>query len=162
MWTCGICGIEHDDLPLCFGADAPWRAMVAEAEFGSRVELTKDQCVVDRTSFFIRGHIEIPIHTMAQTLAWSVWVSLSETSFLHCSARWEDPDREGDGYFGWLCTPVPIYSDTLHLKTNVRSRAPGVVPLIELQECDHPLYRDQRDGISVDRLREIAHAILHS
>jgi hypothetical protein len=162
MWKCAICAIEHDDLPLCFGAEAPWRTLVAEADFDDRVELTKDQCVVDGKYFFIRGHIEIPIHPMHDTLALSVWVSLSEKSFLHCSSRWENPDREGDGYFGWLSTPVPIYPDTIHLKTNVRSRAPGLVPLIELQECDHPLYRDQRDGISAERFREIVHELLHS
>jgi len=56
MWTCAICKVEHSSLPLCFGAEAPWRALASEAEFDERVELTKDQCVVDGQHFFIRGH----------------------------------------------------------------------------------------------------------
>ena len=60
-WRCNTCGVEHTEIPLCFGIEAPWRALVPENEFAQRVELTSDQCVVDDQTFFIRGHIEIPI-----------------------------------------------------------------------------------------------------
>ena len=162
MWTCAICGAEHSSLPLCFGADPPWRAFAPEAEFEDRVELNKDQCVVDREHFFIRGHIELPILEGSELFAWSVWCSLSEKSFLHMVDRWDDPNREGDGYFGWLCSPIPVYPSTIHLKTNVIARAVGRVPLIEIQECEHQLYLDQRDGIALRRVHEFVHALTHT
>ncbi|MGO9249589.1 MAG: DUF2199 domain-containing protein, partial [Solirubrobacteraceae bacterium] len=84
-WTCRTCGVEHTDVPLCFGIEAPWRALVPESEFDQRVDLTSDQCVVDGQHFFIRGHIEIPIHDYPEPFAFSVWSSLSERSFLHIS-----------------------------------------------------------------------------
>ena len=99
MWTCAICKTEHSSLPLCFGAEAPWRAFATEAEFEERVELTDDQCVIDEQHFFVRGHIELPIIDTSDTFAWSVWCSLSEESFRHMCERWEDPERDGDGYF---------------------------------------------------------------
>lgn len=123
MWTCVICKSEHSSLPLCFAAEAPWRALAAEAEFDDRVELTKDQCVVDGRHFLIRGHVELPIIATTDTLAWSVWCSLSEKSFRHMTERWEDPARDGDGYFGWPSSPIPVYPSTIHLKTNVRPEA---------------------------------------
>jgi hypothetical protein len=105
MWTCAICKAQHSP-PLCFGADAPWRALAPEAEFDERVELTGDQCVVDGEHFFVRGHVELPIIDTADDFAWSVWCPLSEKSFRHMTERWEDPERDGDRYFGWLSSPI--------------------------------------------------------
>ena len=160
-WKCTVCGKDHPDIPLCFGIEAPWRALVPEAEFQRRVDLTKDQCVVDGKEFFIRGHIEIPIIGRPETLAFSVWSSLSEKSFCHMGARWEEPDRESDApYFGWLCTPIHVYPRTIHLKLSVQSRAPGLVPIFTVEPSDHPLSLDQQNGISVERWHDLAHELL--
>lgn len=164
-WRCEICGVEveHDELPLCFGIDAPWRALVPENEFAQRVELTADQCVVDAKEFFIRGHIEIPIHTMSEPLSFSVWSSLSELSFYHMTDRWDLAEREFDPpYFGWLCSPIRVYHNTIHLRLSVQSRASGLTPLFTVESTDHPLAVDQRNGISVDRWHEYVHLLLHS
>lgn len=141
-WRCQICGIEHTDIPLCFGIEAPWRALVTENEFAQRVELTRDQCVVDEEHFFIRGHIEIPIQDYLAPLAFSVWSSLSERSFLHMCERWDLPDRASDPpYFGWLSSPIPVYPSTIHLKLSVQSRSPGLTPLFTPERTEHPLAR---------------------
>jgi len=161
-WTCHTCGVQHDDTPLSFGIEAPWRALVPESEFEQRVELTPDLCVVDKKIFFIRGHIEIPIHNYSESLAFSVWSSLSEKSFLYISERWDSRDRASDPpYFGWLCSPIAFYPTTIHLKISVQSRQPGVVPLFTVEKSEHPLSLDQQNGISIDRWHEIAHQLLH-
>ncbi len=162
IWKCGTCGVEHTEIPLCFGADAPWRALVPESEFGTRVDLTADQCVVDERDFFIRGHIEIPIHDYPERLSFSVWSSLSERSFVHMCTRWESADRATDPpYFGWLCSPIPVYPSTIHLKLSVQSRPPGLVPHFTVERTDHPLALDQHEGISIERWHELAHRLLH-
>jgi hypothetical protein len=161
-WKCNICGQEHEDVPLCFGIEAPWRALVPENEFDKRVEITPDQCVVDKQTFFVRGHIEIPIHDVAEPLAFSVWSSLSEQSFVHMSERWESPDRASDPpYFGWLCSPIAVYPSTLHLELSVQSRPPGLTPLFTTELTDHPLAIDQHKGVSITRWHELAHKLLH-
>ncbi|CAN5766731.1 DUF2199 domain-containing protein [soil metagenome] len=160
-WKCDICGVEHDELPTCFGMEAPWRALVAESEFGERVELTADQCVVDGKKFFVRGHVEIPIHGHAEPLAFSVWASLSEKSFRTMTERWEAGDRAMDApYFGWLCSPIAVYGNTIHLKLSVQSRAPGLTPMFTVEPGEHPLAVDQQNGISMARWHELAHRIL--
>lgn len=160
-WKCGICGVGHDELPTCFGIEAPWRALVAEREFAERVELTADQCVVDGKEFFVRGHIEIPIHQHSEPLAFSVWASLSEKSFRTMTERWEAEDRATDPpYFGWLCSPIAVYGNTIHLKLSVQSRAPGLTPLFTVEPGKHPLALDQQNGITVARWHELAHRIL--
>src|SRR5262245_47992477 len=116
-WICPHCKVEHADIPICFGIEAPWRALVPDQEFEQRVELNSDQCVVDDQHFFIRGHVEIPIHEYPEHLAFSVWSSLSERSFLHMCERWKAPDRSSDPpYFGWLCSPIVFYPNTIHLR----------------------------------------------
>jgi len=159
--VCQTCGLQHEDLPLCFGIAAPWRALVPENEFNERVELTADQCVVDMQTFFVRGHILIPIHEYPEALAFSVWSSLSEKSFCHMTDRWEAEDRGADPpYFGWLCSPISVYPSTLHMKVSVQSRSPGLVPLFTVEESDHPLSIDQRQGISVARWHQMALQLL--
>ena len=148
-WQCGICDVEHDEIPTCFGAEAPWRSFVPTGEFDQRVELTADQCVIDEQYFFMRGHIQIPITGHSEPFAFSVWASVSESSFRHITSRWNESDRITDAtYFGWLSTSLPTYPDTMNLKLNVHMRAPGLTPLFELEPTDHPLALDQRNGIS--------------
>jgi hypothetical protein len=148
---------------LCFGIEAPWRALVPESEFAQRVELTRDQCVVDEEVFFVRGHIEIPIYDYSEPLAFSVWSSLSEESFRHMGARWSSPGRASDPpYFGWLCSPISVYPNTLHLKLSVKSRPPGLTPLFTVELSDHPLALDQHSGITIEQWHEFAHRLLHS
>lgn len=162
-WICATCGIEHPDSPLCFGTEAPWRALVPENEFAQRVELTRDQCVVDEEHFFIRGHVEIPIHDYPECFAFSVWSSLSERSFLHMLERWKAPDRASDPpYFGWLCSPIATYPSTIHLKLSVQSRPSGLTPLFTVEPTDHPLALDQHNGITIERWHQLAHQLLHT
>lgn len=72
-WRCRFCEHEHDELPLVFGADAPWWLFVPEEEFAERVELEHGLCVVDAEHFFVRGHIQLPIQGTDQVFTWSVW-----------------------------------------------------------------------------------------
>ena len=162
-WICNICGKEFDNLPMYFGAEAPWHLMVGEAEFSSRVELTNDQCVVDGKHFFVRGHIEIPVLDAKESFIFSVWSSLSEQSFHHMDTRWDNSERVNDPpYFGWLCSSISIYPDTIGLKTSVQSRAVGIVPLLTLELTAHPLTVEHHQGINMDRVFQIAHKLLHS
>jgi hypothetical protein len=160
---CPTCGNPWPDVPLCYGAEAPWRALgVEDAEFRDRVELSADQCIVDDRHFFIRGHIDIPVIGSTELFSWSVWCSLSEKSFWHASKRWRRKSRENDEpYFGWLMTQIPVYPNTLHLETSVKPREVGRVPLVTVERPDHPLTVEQQTGLTPERVREIAHMLLH-
>ena len=162
-WKCRICGRRHSEIPTCFGMDAPWRTYVPELEFKGRVQLSPDRCIIDDNAFFVRGHIEIPIIDHPEPFALSVWCSLSEKSFIHINERWNDNDRDSDEpYFGWLSNSIPIYPETMNLKTHVQSRAVGKAPIIIVEPTEHPLAVDQRNGISKERWHLLAQQILVS
>ncbi len=87
---------------------------------------------------------------------------MSEKSYTEMHQHWDDSERVRFGpYFGWLCTRLPEYPDTMYLKTMVHQRAVGQRPTVELEPTDHPLALEQRHGISPERLRQIAEKLLH-
>lgn len=160
-WICPTCGVAHSEIPTCFNWEAPWRSLVPEAEFQQRVLMSADVCVIDEKIFLLRGHIEIPVLDIGESASFSVWTSLSEASYMHLGKRWEAPDRANDPpYFGWLCTQIPVYPSTLHLKLSVQSREPGLVPLFTVEPTEHPLAVDQHRGITSARWHELARALM--
>ncbi len=162
-WKCNLCNEWHTDLPFAYGPTQPDPYFhIPENEREARVEGDKDFCVIDREHFFVRGQLLIPVADAGQIFSWDVWVSLSKANFKRTIQLLETEGRESEKpYFGWLCTRLPLYPDTLHLKTQVHTRPVGLVPTIELEPTNHPLAVEQRNGITLDRVREIAALILH-
>ncbi len=159
-FTCKCCGKVHSGVPA-YHADRPvsyWD--VPEAKRESDIFLTSDSCVIADRFFFIRGCLDIPVIGTDEQLTWGVWVSLKEENFCLWQDHYEIPIRSHLGpFFGWLCTLIPAYPDTLHLKTRVHIRDNGIRPYIEVQPSEHPLAREQEHGITPDRLSEIIHQI---
>jgi hypothetical protein len=146
-----------------YGAEAPiqWFSLPA-AERDRRCLLSSDQCIIDDQHFFIVGNLEIPVSGLKERFSWDVWVSLSAKSFARACELWEQRGRESEPpYFGWLSTVLPGYHDTVNLKTLVHTREVGRRPFIELEPTDHPLAVEQREGITQERVQEIAELVLH-
>jgi hypothetical protein len=160
MYRCVHCGHEHDGIPA-FHADRPtpyWD--VPEDKREADVFLTSDSCVIADRFFFVHGCLDIPILHQTDVFTWGVWVSLSETNFFTWQANYDVPKRSHIGpFFGWLCTALPIYPDTLHLKTMVHFRDNGIRPRVELERTNHPLSKEQHEGISIERALEIVHIL---
>lgn len=161
-YTCSCCGEFHAELPMSYSTTAPdvWDEAFASAPDSM---LSSDQCVIKAQHFFVKGLIEIPVIGSNQVFSWGVWVSLSRDNFTRALNVWEAPGRESEPpYFGWLTTALSIYSpNTLNLKTNLHTRKVGQRPFVELEPTDHPLAVEQRTGITLDRVREIAESLLH-
>jgi hypothetical protein len=165
-FICSYCREVHDISQVSLGAEAPvqW-ALLTDAERAAS-ELGQEQCVIRSDGgrhYFVRAGLEILIKATGGSFTWGVWISLSQASFLEMSEHWEDPVRTSLGpYFGWLCTRVPEYPDSVYLKTRVHQRPVGFRPLVELEPTDHPLAVHQREGIELARLQEIIAKALHS
>lgn len=92
-----------------------------------------------------------------------MWVSLSRDIFARAVSLWTTPGRENEPpCFGWLSTDLPLYQpSTLQLRTRVHMQPVGTRPLIELEPTSHPLAVEQRTGIRLARVQEIAETLLH-
>jgi hypothetical protein len=163
-WTCSCCGKQHEGLPNSYGYEKPWYWGDRDQQDSTRgCMLNGDYCTIDGEYFFVRGCIEIPIIGSEEPLLWGVWSSLSKQNFDREVELAESSDRIHEpAYFGWLSTRLEIYPDTLNLKCNVHSRLPGQRPDIKLEPANHPLAIEQSQGISMDRLIEIAEKIEHN
>ena len=64
-WICLQCSETHEDLPLCYGAEAPqiYRS-IPESERAARVELSCDMCVIDRQYFLCRVGSATPFRAL--------------------------------------------------------------------------------------------------
>lgn len=162
-FVCATCGEFHPQIPMCFGPSAPemWLSMSA-AERNNRAELSSDQCVIDGKHFFLLGRIVLPVVDSPEPFIWLAWFSLSEANFLRASELWDKEGRESESpYFGWLQSALPYEISTINLKTHIHTQPIGERPLIEIEPTDHPLSLEQRQGITMTRVRQIAEAILH-
>jgi hypothetical protein len=146
-----------------YGAAAPalWFT-IPEGEREARALLSSDLCLIDEQHGFIVGNLELPVLDSDERFSWDVWVSLSLPNFKRAFQLWEQPERVSEPpYFGWLSTSLPGYPETLHLKTMIHTREVGRRPWVELEPTDHPLAVEQRQGITLARVREIAELVLH-
>ena len=146
--------------PFAFHAEAPdaWSAALADDPSSG---LTADQCVIGGERFFARGLLVLPVSDAEEDFAWGVWVELSAGSFERMSELWETPHREREPpYPGWLANALPGYAaSTLGVLARVKTRAVGLAPLVQVSADDHPLSDEQRNGITLARVREIAAAL---
>jgi hypothetical protein len=162
VWTCRCCGRQFSILPLDFASEAPdhW-FQIPESERDARAKLDSDVCMIDGNDIFVRGCLEIPIIGQEDCFIWGVWVSVSKASFERILELWNVPVIENEPpKFGWLCNNLSPYPATLSLKTQLHLRGGGKRPSIELEPTDHPLAIEQRQGISIKRVEEIAAALL--
>ena len=75
---------------------------------------------------------------------------------------WDDPKIvEEPPYFGWLSNNIPIYRTTLNLKLRLHPKDMKDRPYFELEESNHPLALEQRAGITLERIKEIATQMAH-
>ena len=76
-FACTECGEWHDELPLQYSFKHPRAIMdVPPVEREQRIVITPDQCVVDNSSFYLRGRILIPITGLDDPFVWGVWAEV--------------------------------------------------------------------------------------
>lgn len=75
--------------------------------------------------------------------------------------RWNSEERpHADPLFGWLSTSLSLYGETVNVKSRVHLRSVGTRPFEALEPTNHPLAIEQRDEITLARVREIAESML--
>lgn len=163
-FTCAVCGETHDSAEVGFGAVAPaqWELLTAQEREAS--VLGGEDCLIETSegaSFYLRGVLELPLAD-GEVWTWGVWCSLSEPSMADIYECWDDPARSERGpYFGWLCTALPFYPDTMFMAVRIHLRPPGERPWVELEPTAHPLAFEQRDGLDPQRAAWMTGQLLH-
>jgi hypothetical protein len=163
----------HEGPPSFAHKRPPYYFDVPEPERASRVEINDDLCRIapiradgSDAIYCIRATLDIPIIDSDAPFCWGVWVTHSEDAFQRYEATF-DLDQTDDGAFGWLAVVLPYYRRTApgdfleHLACDVEWGPKGHRPKVIVRPCDHPLYRDQSEGITWDKAVEIARLAMH-
>ncbi len=163
-FDCRVCGLHHETLPLSFSIKAPLAAMqIAPGQVERRVVMNADQCVVDGISFFLRGRVVVPVHGMEEPFIWGVWAEVGPKDFLWTQKMWKVEGRERELPFrGWLDTELALFGSTLNLEVRVQTQLVGRRPHFTVVSEEHALGREQRAGMTLERVREIAETLLHA
>ena len=155
FYQCSTCGENHEDPP---GVGFRWPDHyfdVPESERESRVIGDSNICRIDDEYCFIRGIILVPIvnHAPDTHFGIGVWISQSPENFVSYLENYDSSDI--GPYFGWLCNTVPFYDESTQLlKTKSHFQGGDKRPSIEVAPCDHRLFYDWSEGITMDRAFE--------
>ena len=162
-FACQKCGERHETLPLSFSVKAPFAVtQIPACEMDRRVVITPDQCVIDDTMFFVRGRIVVPVQELQEPFIWGVWAQVTPKTFYRTHLMWNAEGREREEpHRGWMNTSLPFYGNTLQLEVRIQTQVVGRRPHFEIVSEEHPLGREQRSGITLARLEEIASLLLH-
>lgn len=161
-FTCRSCGQVHEGVPT-FGADSPLLYQLLSPEVrADRAVLGTDNCIIDHERYLVRGCLEIPVHGEQDPFVWGVWADISKADYdVFESAFGKDRRADLGPFAGYLGNVLPTYPDTMNLVVVVHLRDHGIRPFIEVSPTDHPLFLEQRDGISHQRLAEIYEYVMH-
>lgn len=162
LWTCKCCGKQYDTLSFAYALDQPdpWNE-IPETERKQRAVLGSDGCVIDEKEFYLRGRILLPVIGSDDPFIWGCWVSISPQSYGRVEELWKTEIREHEPPFpGSLASDISIYPKTFNLKCSVHLKNAGRRPSFELEPTNHPLGAEQRNGITLDSVKEIAALVL--
>jgi hypothetical protein len=164
-WTCPSCGEPHNGpFDLACGKPDPWPGQDGPNDYvpnsavlSSRNFLSEDFCVLNDEHFFVRCVLRLPIIGADRaSFGYGTWSTLSRKNFELYTDHFDEGKRADLGsWFGWFSNRLNGYPDTVNLKCHVHPQDNRQRPLIELEPTDHPLAREQREGITFDRLLEI-------
>ncbi|MEM1414012.1 MAG: DUF2199 domain-containing protein [Myxococcota bacterium] len=144
--------------PLVWGFNAPQLVLELGSTSPKGLLLTEEHCalVVDgRVHCFVRVRLNLPVEGSPTPFTWLTWAAVSDRDFEHSMDSLAREGREADAaYRGTLANHLPYATPTLGLTLRVEHQPVGLRPLARLEDASHPIVREQRLGITPDRVRE--------
>src|SRR5205085_10323878 len=102
----------------------------------------------------------IPVIDSRRPFIWGIWASVTKAGYDRISELWNAGLRENEPPIpGTLCSDLPIYPRTIGLACHLYLRNAGRRPSIILASAEPPLAAEQRVGITLERVKEIAAAV---
>jgi hypothetical protein len=158
-FVCRTCGKKHRGLPFDIGFAKPGAYFsIPTRQLDSRCGLSTDTCVIDMSRFFIRGCLYVPIRGIRRRFGWGFWAEVSCRTFSRYMELYEQDARGERPYPGRFSVEDDAhegYTALDSLRVSIKFGAPDKRPTFTLRPSRHLLYREQRDGITLERHHEI-------
>jgi hypothetical protein len=130
----------------------------------TRAVISSDQCIIDSQIFCIRGCLNIPIIGTDEVFSWGLWAQVDEAAFNEIRETWllEGREKTVGPFDGKLLNRLSAYPDnTRDLRVKVQIRPVGERPLFFVEDQDHPLAIQQRQGMFLVVAERISSRLLH-
>jgi len=156
-FECLECGLVHSNWPaLAFVSPSNYHDL-DENEKKEIAELDADFCTIefsDQMDRFIRVTLTQQVNASGEDLDYGLWVSLSEKSFNDYRANFNNQNIDSE-YFGWLCSRIPGYDNTMSIPTTVVTQIGGQRPKIfPHKDHNHQFVIDFYRGITAHEAQE--------
>jgi len=150
-FKCSECGKIHSDWPaLAFKSPANYHYL-SETEKVEIGKLDSDFCEIhydNQIDRFIRVTLFQKIYDACENLQYGLWVSLSDKSYDDYKKNYNN-ENHVTKYFGWLCSNIHEYGNTLSIPCDVITKTGNDRPeIFPHQDFDHPFVKDYYSGIS--------------
>jgi hypothetical protein len=154
-YKCGRCRKWHDGFPNWhFEAPDPVLAL-DPSERAAHAMREEDAYVLDRW-FFGLVLLEVPVQDTPTPFAWGVWVYVFSDDVERYAALYNDPTRVGGETFdGRLANSIPGHLPTSGMPVRLHIRAWPQRPRVELLDANHPLTKQQFNGLSRAEMESI-------
>ena len=151
-YICGHCGKTHTDLPAIAFITPYYYNILSDDDKINIATINSDFCVIehdDQTDFFIRTTLKQKLIDSCDFLEYGIWVSLSEKNYNDYNDNFNNDNHETT-YFGFLCSQIPEYEQTLSIKTNVNTQKGNSRPIIvpHQDQMDNKFVFDYYSGIT--------------
>jgi hypothetical protein len=162
-YLCEICGQFHAGQYISFACDCPDHYASLTENEKDHAHLGTDDCVIG-DEHYLRGIIELPIVGVDEPFLWGVWGRVWKKDYDEFVKYYAIQGKEQiiGPYKGRLSNRLPGYNvSTSNLKCTIKIQAVRKRPLFVIEEPEHPLTVEQRDGISLQRARTISALVRH-
>lgn len=162
QFYCECCGQTHNGLPA-LAYERPHYYISLSDEERAAAKANDDLCETADGFYFVRAVFKIAIHDEELPLEYGVWGSLSEKSFALYKDTFDDADQSKiGGFFSYFGNRLERYPDTVNLHCDLYTQDNRQRPVLVLHtDQDHPLVRDQINGITKERAVELAMPFRH-
>lgn len=164
-FKCRECGKAHEEWPaLAFKSPYNYACLSDQAQ-KERGKLDSDFCQIkhdEQTDRFIRVTLTQKVNDHCEDLEYGLWVSLSEKSFFDYLENFDNKNHKVI-YFGWLCSNIPEYGDTMSIPCDVKTRTGNSRPeIIPHNDHDHPFVTDYYNGITKEEAEKRINKMLEN
>lgn len=163
-YRCDICGEFHAGSYSSLAFDSPDPYVSLKEAYKATAHLGTDDCVIGDERY-LRGIIELPISGLeGEVFLWGVWARIWQKDYEEFVEHYREKGREKiiGPYKGRLCNKIPGYDpETMNLKCAINVQPVGVRPLFIIDEQEHLLAIEQRNGISIRRAQTLSSLARH-
>lgn len=159
---CSCCGKEITGLPLDYSMRLPDNILaLPHSEHDNVSQPIKSLISYNDEEFYIRGVIPIEVKGTDDYLVFGVWVEVEEEGYHRAYEAWvESHDKKAifeGAIIGRLANefPTALYPDTFNHLLAIFDR-PEIAAQCLLKETDHPFSLEQYEGVTIERVHEIA------